>query len=73
MVGSQLASVEESTQEETDVISIDASRTKTEVVAETLRRKRYYKNLRICTKLAGESQWHRMLRGPQMCYSLVNQ
>jgi gluconokinase len=54
MVRSQLASLEEPTQEETDVISIDASRTKTEVVAETLRRKRYYENLRICTKLVGE-------------------
>ena len=73
MVRSDLASLAEPTQEETDVISIDASRTKTEVVAETLRRKRYCENLRICTKLVGESQWHRMLRRSHMCYSLVNQ
>ena len=40
MVRSQLASLEEPTQEETDVISVDASGTKTEVVAEALRRMR---------------------------------
>jgi gluconate kinase len=40
MVSSQLASLEEPTQEETDVISVDASGTKMEVEPEALRRVR---------------------------------
>jgi gluconate kinase len=40
MVRSQLACLEEPTQEETDVVSVDASRTKMEVEAEALRRVR---------------------------------